>query len=591
MNYSTKVLFFKGPEEDLYRQEKCQKLLVGSTKKLKHTHEIYNGCVNGTSLMELSQFSKSDSNLNLYPIIYLFSHGNIDFYSHSIALAKNFTISTTFLFMHLGSAPMHVELFSCHSGAAHAHTLPYGASLVTHSSKDQPSLLAKDWEELYLSFEEFRDNPFINYALTISFALEQHTSLSINTRTGVQTFEVKWQYDVCTVRAIRTWQNSKIADLTYFYEQALDKGLPEHVSIYVEDAIKFISQERHEIDRVQSQYFEQMLAFTFFSALNQNNAAKIKCLIKLGVSTNTTLTTVTGDLDAPLEFCLQKGNLLSLKALIQAGADVNALYDGVPPLLSATRKGDVGAVKIFIEESNADINLPDANGVTPTYEAAVDGYAEIVDILITAGANANKTRGDGVSPLYAATRKGHVGVVKILIEKWKADVNQPGPYGVTPIYEAALNGHLEILEILLNAGGNANQARDNGVSPLYAAIYKDHDEIAMYLINRSANANQACKDGTTPFHIAAYKGKWKIIEKMLEVSGYNNSPSEDGTPLEIACKYGHPDIVYRFIPFSHLENEQKAMKCIESNTSYILSSAYSEPYLCMSGKCPIDEGL
>ncbi len=82
------------------------------------------------------------------------------------------------------------------------------------------------------------------------------------------------------------------------------------------------------------------------------------------------------------------GNTETAKALIEAGADVNAKHgDGVTPLLLAAREGQAETVKLLIK-AGADVNAEIENGFTVTVVemAEMSGHPEIVEILKQAGA-------------------------------------------------------------------------------------------------------------------------------------------------------------------------------------------------------------
>ena len=75
-----------------------------------------------------------------------------------------------------------------------------------------------------------------------------------------------------------------------------------------------------------------------------------------------------------------------MRALIEAGTDVNKAEDGgVTPLYMAAEQGHEAAVRALVE-LDADINKAIDVGATPLYVAALQGYLAIVQILEDAGA-------------------------------------------------------------------------------------------------------------------------------------------------------------------------------------------------------------
>ncbi len=82
----------------------------------------------------------------------------------------------------------------------------------------------------------------------------------------------------------------------------------------------------------------------------------------------------------------QKGHETVLRALIEAGADVNeAIDDGTTPLYIAAREGHEASVRTMIE-ADADVNKAVDEDVTPLFIATEKEYAAIVQIIRDAGA-------------------------------------------------------------------------------------------------------------------------------------------------------------------------------------------------------------
>jgi len=66
-------------------------------------------------------------------------------------------------------------------------------------------------------------------------------------------------------------------------------------------------------------------------------------------------------------------------------------------------------------EAGTDVNKADDDGDTLLYMAAEEGHEAVVKALIEAGADVNKADNDGKTPLYMAAQEGHEAVVKALI--------------------------------------------------------------------------------------------------------------------------------------------------------------------------------
>src|SRR5260370_34782687 len=91
-------------------------------------------------------------------------------------------------------------------------------------------------------------------------------------------------------------------------------------------------------------------------------------------------------------------------------------------------------------EKGADVNARDRAGSAPLDEAAVRGYREIAESLLSHGARLDQENPEtGATPLNEAANKGHRQVVALLLAQG-ADRNRRDRNGVTPLHSAARGG-------------------------------------------------------------------------------------------------------------------------------------------------------
>ena len=116
-------------------------------------------------------------------------------------------------------------------------------------------------------------------------------------------------------------------------------------------------------------------------------------------------------------------------------------------LLLAVKEGLVDIVKILIT-SNVDLNFQDAQGETALHVAARYGYEHCAKLLI-AGTSQQKASLEmtektfGWTPLHIACVDGHANIVEMLIGAG-ADLNRTDDSGWTAREHAALRGHVKI---------------------------------------------------------------------------------------------------------------------------------------------------
>ncbi len=112
------------------------------------------------------------------------------------------------------------------------------------------------------------------------------------------------------------------------------------------------------------------------------------------------------------------------------------------PVADAAARGDREAVKALLKQA-ADVNAAQGDGMTALHWAAMNGDAELAQMLIFAGANVRATTRLGTyTPLYLASQQGHGSVVQALV-KAGGDVKAGTPNGTTPLMVAAASGEVD----------------------------------------------------------------------------------------------------------------------------------------------------
>jgi ankyrin repeat protein len=118
-------------------------------------------------------------------------------------------------------------------------------------------------------------------------------------------------------------------------------------------------------------------------------------------------------------------------------------------MLNAVLAGDATAVVALLDADPQLANLADRTPArfSVLHHAASRGDLAIVELLLAAGANANKRSHDGSAPLYEATLGGHLEVVRVLLAAG-ADTRATTNSGYSALDAARAGGNQDLVQML-----------------------------------------------------------------------------------------------------------------------------------------------
>jgi ankyrin repeat protein len=159
----------------------------------------------------------------------------------------------------------------------------------------------------------------------------------------------------------------------------------------------------------------------------------------------------------------------------------------------AAMRGDVATVRALLQQG-ADVNAAEGDGMTALHWAAEHGDHELAAVLLASGANpAAATRIGRHTPLHVAAKSGYPRVVRLLVDA-KADVNVLTTTGAAPIHFAAASGSSEAVTILLDAGADPNVREPQwGQTPLMFAAAAGRTDAVNRLLARGADVRATAK--------------------------------------------------------------------------------------------------
>jgi ankyrin repeat protein len=202
----------------------------------------------------------------------------------------------------------------------------------------------------------------------------------------------------------------------------------------------------------------------------------------------------------PLDFAKKTTADLLRKHGGKTGAELKAELPKLEieqSLLQAIKAGNIEAVKQHLE-AGTDVNASDNLGRTALHKASGwQGQREIVELLISNGADVNAKRSDGAIPLHYAVYYNRMENAEILLSNG-ADLNAKDgdQNGATPLHEAAWRSRKEIVDLLISKGADVNDKDNEGQTPLDLAVqHKSSENIKLLRKHGGKTAEELKAEG------------------------------------------------------------------------------------------------
>lgn len=299
--------------------------------------------------------------------------------------------------------------------------------------------------------------------------------------------------------------------------------------------------------------------------------------------TSQTLNASDGSGNSPLHYACEWKLDEAVSALIQKGANVNAVNaNGESALFAAVKADSPSTINILVENGiitdtrssltrdhlgntplhyavkwnslqaaqsvislGFDVNSQNLSGKTALSDCCRSDKKQMAVLLIQNGANVNSTDVTGRSVLVDAIQSGNEEMVSLLLEKGANPLIQE-MNGRNSFHEAALGGNIKIIDLIRSAGGNPLSRDTYGDSPF--SLVLNYDETVLRAV-LGTNRNIVDSDGNTPIHIAVEK---KVSAQKLDTlikMGYlvSQRNGKGVTPLNMAITNGQKSLALTLI--------------------------------------------
>lgn len=271
-----------------------------------------------------------------------------------------------------------------------------------------------------------------------------------------------------------------------------------------------------------------------------NVAAIVRLLLKHGADVRKAKASLP--YQAAYEY-LQYQNVDILAALLEHGADINAVVDGRTLLQFAIRESSPDLLLVLLKTGQCPKGV-NTSIVHECWEARPDYPlpCPCLRALIENRADVNALR-NGSTPLHWAAARRNVEIACFLLDNG-AEINSLGERARTPLFlacsgsEFRFSSDLAMVRFLLSRGANVDARDENLQTPLFYAVKEQKRLLFDLLLPHSRNLDARDLQGRHLIHHAAEGRDDSLIRSLVSQSKscHRLGDYKGVTPLMIACK-------------------------------------------------------
>jgi ankyrin repeat protein len=167
--------------------------------------------------------------------------------------------------------------------------------------------------------------------------------------------------------------------------------------------------------------------------------------------------------------------------------------------------------------------------------AAEVGNADMIALLLEAGAHPDSPDPDGMTALLAVARTGNVKAAQLLVNAGAKVDAREGFGGQTPLMWASARRHPAMMEFLISQGADINAASTDrnyqrhvtaegrpksldsgGLTPLLYAARENCMQCVDVLLKQKVDIDLPDPDGVSPLMVAIMNANWDLARKLIE---------------------------------------------------------------------------
>ena len=227
---------------------------------------------------------------------------------------------------------------------------------------------------------------------------------------------------------------------------------------------------------------------------------------------------------------------------------------------------------VLLEAGFSPNDICPSSGRTPLMISAFHGYTQLMELLLSNGADIHAQDKHGKNVAHFACMGRYLEAIKIL-RTTAVDWNKQGDIvidsvyfnGISPLHIAAADSESHLLGFLMDESPvtDIDIVTRHSETSLHIAAWLSRPLNVSLLLSRNANATIKCgKLSETPLHVAARFGREDVVRVFLDYNCDINILDGGGLDCEtLAKKYGHKGVEMILRGYREAQGEIRELLC------------------------------